>query len=729
MASRAFETAPSGIEFFYDPRSIAIIGASGNARKPGGRPLAALAKRGYAGRVFPVNPRYDEIAGFRCYPSILDVPHDVDMAIVSVPASSVPDVLRQCGEKGVKAVVIFSGGFAEVGARGEALQREIAELARESDFRILGPNCLGIINSSNKVMASFAHIVDMDPVPGGLGLVTQSGAFGAMIYAQATAAGVGCSSFTSVGNEADTEFSDFVDYLLDDPATRVIGGYLEGAKDGEKLRRVAEKALRLRKPIAMLKVGRTGAGARAASSHTGSLAGDDQVYDAFFRQMGIVRIESLQELTSFAIVHRGGRSCRGRRVAILSGSGGYGVMLADKCESLGLSVPEPAGATREKLERILPDFGSARNPIDLTAQAARAPRMLGDCLRALAEDDDIDIILCHAFFHEDAGMKLAQQIAEIYEATSTAIVIISHAIAGTGVEGECHGLLRNAGIPVLSDGMEAAKAVAKLAWYQDKAERAESQGAGSKEPDVAAPEGVGEMVPTKGDLSEHRSKRILKSYGIPVTREALATSADEAAELARELGYPVALKVQSEKIAHKTEAGGIALNLASDDAVRAAFEEIIGNAGRFDPHAPVEGVLVQEMLQGGVEVIIGATRDPVFGQVIMFGLGGIFVEALRDVSFRIAPLTRADAKEMVEEIEGHRVLLGVRGRPPADQEAIVDAILRVSRLVTDHREDIAELDINPLVVFPKGAKAVDALIRGSKERAPGPASVPSGSRG
>ena len=487
MANRAFETETSDLESFYDPRSIAIIGASGHPRKPGGRPLAALRKRGYAGRVFPVNPRYDEMAGVKCYPTILDVPDDVDMAIISVPANSVPDVLRQCGAKGVKAVVIFSGGFSEVGARGEALQREITDLARENDFRILGPNCLGIINSRNSVMASFAHIVDLEPVPGTLGLVTQSGAFGAMIYAQATAAGVGCSSFTSVGNEADCEFSDFVGYLLDDPATEVIGGYLEGAKDGDKLRRVAERALGLRKPIVMLKVGRTSSGARAASSHTGSLAGDDQVYDAFFRQMGIVRIETLGELTSFAIVHRGGRSCRGRRVAILSGSGGYGVMVADKCESLGLSVPEPAGATRQKLEQCLPDFGSARNPIDLTAQAAVDPSMLGKCLRALAADDDIDIILAHAFFLEKTGMKLAKEIVEIYEATSKAIVIISHAPAGSGVEADCIELLTKAGIPILSDGLEAAKAVAKLAWYQEKVERGVADG-NPPEPDIVAAE-------------------------------------------------------------------------------------------------------------------------------------------------------------------------------------------------------------------------------------------------
>jgi acetyltransferase len=711
MASRAFDTDTSGIEFFYDPRSIAIIGASRNPRKPGGRPLVALQKRGYSGRVFPVNPQYDEVAGLVCYPTIVDVPGDVDMAIVSVPASSVLDVLEQCGEKGVKAVVLFSAGFAEVGAEGEALQRRMGEIASANDFRILGPNCLGLMNIGNSVMASFAHIVDLEPVPGSLGLVTQSGAFGAMIYAEANAARVGCSSFASVGNEADTEFSDFVAYLLEDPATEVIGGYLEGARDGGKLRRVAERALERGKPIVMLKVGRTPSGARAASSHTGSLAGDDQIYDAFFRQFGIVRIEALSELTAFAIVHGGRRSFRGKRVAILSGSGGYGVMVADKCESLGLIVPELSEATREKLQRFLPDFGSSRNPIDLTAQAAVIPHMLENCFRTLVEDEDIDIILAHAIFHEPNAMKIAQEIVEIYESTSKAIVIMTPVRADFGPEADHIALLRTARVPVLSDGLGAATAVARLAWYQEKVAQAGSRERDSRPLATASAPDVAAALRGSDGLSEHRSKRILESYGIPITREALATSGDAAVRLARELGYPVALKVQSAAIAHKTEAGGIRLQLTSDDEVRAAYAEILANVERAAPDAEVEGVLVQEMLEGGVEVILGATRDPVFGHAIMFGLGGIFVEVLRDVSFRIAPLTRDDAREMVSEVKGHRVLEGVRGRPPVDVDAIVDAILAVSRLVTVHREDISELDINPLVVFPKGAKAADALIR------------------
>jgi len=701
----------SGIASFYDPRSIAIIGASPNAKKPGGKPLAALLKRGFAGNVFPVNPSYDEIAGLTCYPTILDVPGNVELAIISVPAKFVPDLLEQCGVKGVKAVVIFTAGFSEVGGDGEALQQTLRDLACEHGFRILGPNCLGIINVSNSVFASFAHIVELEAVPGSLGLVTQSGAFGAMIYAEATLAGVGCSSFASVGNEADSEFSDFVDYLLDDPETTLIGGYLEGARNGDELRRVAERGLALAKPIVVLKVGRSTSGARAAASHTGSLAGDDQIYDAFFRQTGIVRVDTLAELTAFAIVHRGGGDFRGRRVGIVSGSGGYGVMVADKCESLGLSVPELGPATRAELAQSLPEFGSGRNPIDLTAQAAMDPSMLGNCLRALAADPEIDILLAHAFFQEPHGKALAKELIEICRSTSKAVVIMSHPRPKPGLEVECFERLTQAGIPILSDGLEAAKAVAKLAWYQEKAARAAARDEGSQPPVVAAAEAIAATIRTSEGLSEHRSKQVLQGYGIPITREALATSANAAVEFARELGYPVALKVQSPEIAHKTEADGIRLNLDSDDAVRDAYDEILRNAERFAPRADVHGVLVQEMLADGVEVIIGATKDPVFGHAMMFGLGGIFVEALRDVSFRIAPLSRTDAEEMIDEIAGHRVLRGLRGQPAADREAIIDVLLRVSRLVGDHGDEIEELDINPLLVFPKGAKAVDALIR------------------
>jgi len=715
MSSKVVDINTTGMEFFYNPRSIAIVGASSNAEKPGGRPLRALQNRGYAGEIFPVNPGYREIAGLECFPTVLDIPDDVDMAIISVPAKGVLEIVGQCAQKGVKAVVIFSAGFSEVGAEGELLQQKLTEIARQSHMRLLGPNSLGLINSANSVTASFAHVAELIPVsPRTLGFVTQSGAFGAMIYFEATQLGVGFSSFTSVGNEADTEFADFVGHLLDDPETSVIGGYLEGARNGDKLRRAAEKALRLQKPILIMKVGRTGAGARAASSHTGSLAGDDQIYDAFFRQMGIVRFEALSELTSFTILHRSGRICRGNRVGIISGSGGHGVTVADKCESLGLSVPEITGATRERLLEYLPAFGSPRNPVDLTAQAGTNTRMLTSCIRALADDDDIDIVLAHAFFQDDDGIERASEMVEIYESTSKPIVIMTHTHHTSEVSAKCVEMLQDARIPILSDGLQAAQAIAKLAWYHNRVRRI-TAGQAEPEPVAESPvDEVAQLLDGADSLSEFECKRILEHCGIPVTREGLATSAEQAVELAQTLGYPVVLKIQSAEILHKSDAGGVMLGLGSEDEVRRGYHEILRNTRSSAPEAAIQGVLVQEMVEGGVEVILGSIKDPIFGPVIMFGLGGIFVEALGDVSFRVAPLSRNDAEDMIAEIKGYRVLQGMRGREPADLDAIADAILSVSRLVTDHRDTIDELDINPLVVFPHGAKAVDALITTSR---------------
>jgi acyl-CoA synthetase (NDP forming) len=431
--------------------------------------------------------------------------------------------------------------------------------------------------------------------------------------------------------------------------------------------------------------------------------------------MGIVRIEALGDLTTFAILHRSGREYHGKRVAILGGSGGQGVLLADRCERLGLSVPEITGETREKLERLLPDFASARNPIDLTAQGGRDPSTWGSCLRVLVEDAGIDVVLAQAFFHEETGMKVAKDLVEVCQSTDKPVVLMTHNRDDSEFVSRCIGLVESAGIPILADGLQAVEAITKLAWYHERARRASE--VDGPPPRILPGEGVDALIHSPDRLSEFQCKRILNCYGIPITREVLAVSAETAAEHASELGYPVALKIQSGEILHKTEAGGIRLDLHSDQEVRAAYHEVIANSRRHSPDAAIQGVLVQEMLKDGVEVIIGTTRDPVFGHVIMFGLGGIFVEALRDVSFRVAPLTRGDAEEMIREIKGYRVLQGMRGRPPADVDAIVDAILRVSQLVTDFPDEIEELDINPLVVFEEGAKAVDALVTRRRDRA------------
>lgn len=701
----------SRMEYFFNPRTIAIIGASSDFRKPGGRSLNALQKRGYTGKIYPINPNSRELLGIPCYSKLADVPDEIDMAIVSTPAHTVFEKLEQCIEKKVKAVVVFTSGFAEVGPEGAALQQRMTELARKNDLRILGPNCVGIVNLRKSVMACFANIVDLQPVyPMTFGFVTQSGAFGTMIFSQAVQAGVGFSSFVSVGNEADTEFSDYIAYMLTDPETRLVGGYLEGAKDGAKLRRTAKTALELKKPVMIMKVGRTGAGARAASSHTGSLAGNDRVYDAFFKQMGIIRLETLSELTSFVILHRSGRLPMGNNIGILSISGGAGVLMADRSEVLGLGVPEFKGETRRKLESYLPPFGSAKNPVDLTSAAVSEPEMLGKCLRALVEDDKIHMIALAMGFMPHMAPVLARDIIEIYNSTSKPIVLTTYVLNPSETVIRAVESIKNAGVPVLTDHLHAVQALKNLSWYAGKLRQFEETSKEKKPPRVRPSAAVIERIRSATPLSEYESKEILKNCGIAVTREALATSAAMAVRFAREIGYPVALKIQSPQIPHKTEAGGIRLNVSSDKEVRAAFKEIMLKARKYKPGADIQGVLVQEMAGDGVEVIVGAVKDPVFGHVVMFGLGGIFVEALEDVSFRVTPLSRLDAEEMIRDIKGRRVLQGMRGKPPVDVKALVDVILRVSQLVVDHGEAIRELDINPLVVSKKGAKVVDALI-------------------
>ncbi|MGA2526005.1 MAG: acetate--CoA ligase family protein [Smithellaceae bacterium] len=699
----------SAMEYFFNPHSIALIGVSKDIRKPSGRSLNALLKWNYTGKLYPVNPHYMEIHGVKCYPSLLEIPGDVEMVIISVPAQSVLAALQQCVVKKVKAVVLFTSGFSEVGPEGKALQEQVTQLSQKNKLRILGPNCVGLVNLSNSVMASFANIVDLKPVyPMSLGFVTQSGAFGTLIFAQAVQAGVGFSSFVSVGNEADTEFSDFLSYLLTTPETKVIGGYLEGAKSGAKFRKAAQNALKLKKPILIMKVGRTRAGARAASSHTGSLAGDDKIYDAFFRQMGIIRIETLSELTSFVIVHRGGRMPAGNNIGILSISGGAGVLMADKCETLGLNVPEFMGETRRILESYLPPFGSAKNPVDLTSAAVAEPEMLGRCLRALVADDNIHMIAVAMGFMAHSAPILAKDLIEIYQSTTKPIVLTTYNLSSSDVIAKAIKSIEDAGMPVLTDHLHSIQAMSTLAWYSAKVRCAENI---KIDKQAIKPDKEGEKIIDNPDaLSEYEAKKILSGYGIPVTREALATSADIAVESARKIGYPVALKIQSAQITHKTEAGGIKLNVVNDAEVRVGFKEVISNAKKYMLEAKIQGVLVQEMLKDGVEVIIGTTKDPVFGHVIMFGLGGIFVEALKDVSFRITPLSRVDAEEMVSEIKGYSVLQGMRGKPSVDINALVDIILKVSRLVTDYGDTIKELDINPLVLFSCGAKVADAMI-------------------
>lgn len=699
----------SALEPFFNPQSIAVIGASSNPVKPGGRPVSALLSKGFSGKIYPVNPTRTNINGLKCYPSLLDIPDPVDLVIISIVADKVYPALEECAAKGVKAAVIFSSGFAETGPEGLAEQQRIAELSGKTGLRILGPNCLGLVNTMNGVMASFAYIVDLPPVePKVLGFVSQSGAFGSVIYAASLEKGVGFNYFISVGNEADLEFTDFLRYMIHDPNTRLSGGYLEGSKNGDKLRRVAEEALEKEKPILIMKVGRSSAGSRAAASHTGSLAGSDIIYDAFFRQTGIIRIDNFTDLIAFTPLFQTGKLPRGRNTAIISTSGGAGVVLTDLCESVGLNVVPLGDETRKKMDTVLPFFASSRNPVDLTAAFLTEPTITAVVLRALCEDPDIDIIIGSLNFPLPADHPVVGEIIDICSNTDKLVLISPFRFPGAPVDPPLVEFKR-AGIPVISETIDAIKAISNLVTYKENLKKRKQDRYRPIRRSQSKPN-LNYLLKPGQTLGESHTKEILEKYGIPVTRQSLAANPEEAVARARDIGYPVALKIDSPDIPHKTEAGGLKLNLENDDQVSRSFAEIIRNVKLYRPDARINGVSVQEMLPEGVEVIIGVTRDPVFGPTIMFGLGGIFVEVLKDVSFRIAPISPGDARDMIEEIKGAALLKGVRGKPPVDAEAIADVILRVSDLVTDYRDRIEELDINPLIVYPKGVKAADAML-------------------
>ncbi len=710
------EKNSESLEPLFSPKSVAIIGASHNPGKPSGRPLAALLKNGYRGKLFPVNPRYQELFGVKCYPTLRDVPEEVDMAIVAVPAAAVLAVLRDCVEKGVKAAIVITSGFAEVGGEGARLQEELARMARQSGMRICGPNTMGILSSPSRLVANFAiaTLPEKVSIPDFLGFVTQSGGFGYGIYEMIQSYGIGFSHFVSSGNEADVDFAEYLTYLAKDSHTKVIGGYMEGIKDGAGFIRAAEMALAQGKPVVLIKTGRFAAAAKAAASHTGALVGSDRVYDAVFRQKGIIRVESFHEMLAVLTVLAGGKLPRGNRIGVISTSGGAGVFLADKCAENGLELARFSEETRTRLARLLPPFASVNNPVDITSAIMVEPALLFECSRVAAEDPGVDmLVICHGYPAETmervAALNFFEKMAGFVRGADKPVVNLLWGHQDS-VQQVVRALTERRA-PAIYEIEYGVRALAALAKYNAKRRSFKGR---SAPPPVAPPAkeraaGILAKFGPGAKITEYEAKKILAAYGIPVTREELVTDAQAALEAARQIGYPVVLKVESPDILHKTEAGGVILNLQTPAEVASAWQQILNNVGRCNPWATIKGVLVQEMLPRGVEAILGIGQDDVFGPTVIFGLGGVLVEALEDIAVRIPPLTVEDALEMTEEIKGRRLLDGFRGLPPVDRKAVAEAILKISRLALDFPQ-IAELDINPLICTSQGVKAADALI-------------------
>jgi acyl-CoA synthetase (NDP forming) len=696
---------------FFSPRSIAIIGASQDLVSISGQPLKHLVAHQYAGKLFPVNPKYQEVLGVKCYPSLAALPETPELALVVVNASRVADTLRACGKLGVPYAIVFSSGFSETGGKGVTMQGELAAIAAEFNIGIIGPNCQGMINPAACVYAGFGSIFGADYEPGGVSMVSQSGGFGFSVMNLAAEGGLHFRQAVTTGNEIGVSSLDFIDYFIDDAHTDIIVCYIEGLKDAHRLIGVGNRALANKKPIFAWKVGNTEQGQKAAASHTANLGGEMALYKAAFHQAGIIQVDDIQDVIDYSLAFQCGKLPAGNRVAIITISGGAGILMTDECVNRGMQVPPLSAATTDKLRDIVPSFGSLVNPIDVTAAIFSDLSMIGRTLNAVLDDPNVDsIAMINASLMGDLAASVAREIVAVAKHSRKPIFLAWSARDSVALE--AYAMLDAEKIPHYKSPVRCGRALSALSWYADALRRAEAL-CEDTAPVITSVQARELLAGRTDDVTEFAAKKVLAHYGICITREELATSREQAVALAQRIGYPVVMKVQSPDISHKTEAKAVRLGIASDADVAAAYDEILRNAKAYKQDARIDGVLVQEMVSGGIEAILGVTNDKLFGPAVMFGLGGIFAEVLKDVAFRIAPVTKAAALEMVAEIKGYAVLTGARGAARADVDALADTIVRLSALALDLKDQIAELDINPLFVLPKGqgVKAGDALIK------------------
>ncbi len=680
---------------FY-PKSIAVIGASPQEGKVGNTIIKNLVGS-YRGKVFAVNPKYREILGVPCFPSVSELP-EVDLAVVVVPAKAVPDVVEECGRRGIRNVVIISAGFREAGIEGAKLERRIVEAAKTYGINVVGPNCLGIINTEIEMNATFSKVM---PDRGRIAFLSQSGAFILAVLDWAKQAGVGFSKVVSLGNKAVLDETDFLEYLERDSETDVVLMYLEGISRGREFMDAVRRISRV-KPVVVMKSGRTQSGAKAASSHTGSLAGSYEAYRAAFIQCGAIDVDSVEELFDYSIILSKFRGIRGG-LAIITNSGGPGVMAADASETYGIELAGLSGETIEKLKEVLPPESSMYNPIDILGDATsdRFERTL----RIVEKDGSVGIIL--AILTPTAQIDFEKAAHAVITSSKPVVCCF---MGGKSIEGASKTLISH-GVPNFFDPVRAVRAIAVARKYEEIVEK-EEEGVPEIEVDRAKAENI---IKKAGQVIGVEGIEVLEAYGIRVAPYGIARTAEEAEEIADSIGYPVVMKVVSPDILHKSDVGGVKLNVTKEN-VKKAFYEVLKNAESYMRDAKIEGVVVQKMIEGGREVIIGMKRDPQFGPLIMFGLGGVYVEVFRDVTFRVAPLTKRDAYEMIKGVKAYRILRGIRGEKPVDIDSIADALLKISKLSIDFPQ-ILEMDINPLKVFESGCVAVDfRMIVGGDRR-------------
>jgi acetyltransferase len=692
-----------------EPQSVAVIGASRQPGTVGYAVLSNLLMGQYTGVVYPVNPKAKAICCVRAYSSVTEIPDPVDLAVVIVRASLVPQVLEECGQKGIKGAIVISAGFKETGPEGAKLEAQVKEIAHHYGIALVGPNCLGVINTdpNYRLNASFAKEM---PLPGNIAFISQSGALCTAVLDYAKGQGIGFSKVVSLGNKADVNENDFLAYLWQDPQTQVILLYIEELSDGRRFLQLAREITGegdSRKPILALKAGRTPAGARAVASHTGSLAGSDEVYEALFAQAGVLRADTVEDLFEYAIAFANQPLPNGRRTVIITNAGGPGIMATDSCVRYGLELAQLSEKTLDQLREKLPPHASLLNPIDLIGDAQHD--RYEAALDAVLGDPNVDAVVV---LLTPQAMTDIENIANvIVQKSKQRVKPILACFMGLVDISAGVNILKENGVPCYSFPEDAVRALAAMVKYVDWVRRPRT-GVKLFPVDTERARSLLSEAPVSehGFVPEEVAFQVLEAYGFPVLPWGVAKTPEEAVSIARQIGYPVVLKVLSPDVVHKFDVGGVQLNLNSDSDVRQAFDKIINSVKQHLPEARIEGVIVQAMAKKGREVILGLKRDPQFGPILMFGLGGIYVEVLRDVTFRFAPVRELGAYRMVRDIRTYRLLEGVRGEPPADIDKIVECIERLSQLAIE-QDLIEELDINPLIVYPQGEGAVVVDVR------------------
>ena len=724
-------TPRSGLDALFNPRSVAIIGASDDPVRIGGRPLRYLKESGFEGAIWPVNPRRERVQGIEAHPNVGEIPGEIDVAVVAVPAGMAVETIEECAARGVRAAVVFTSDFAETGPDGAARQRRMGEIARASGMRVLGPNCLGVYNAAIGFFATFTTTLDLHrPRPGPVAVVSQSGAYGAHLGLLAHRRRMGIEFWVTTGNECDVTAPECIEWMAARPEVKVVAAYAEGVREGDALIGAFDAARACGKPVFFTKAGRSHAGAEAARSHTAALAGgSDAVFDAVLSQYGAVRAGSTEEMLDAAYAASFGVLPAGRRVGFMTISGGAGVLMADEAIAQGLDVAPMPEAAQARLKGKL-SFCAPRNPVDVTAQVFNAPHLVGEFLDEMLDEGGyaaIIVFLTYVASVEFMVRPILDAFTRARERHPDRPIVLS--MVGSG---EAMALYEALGVPVFEDLERAVRAVSALARAAeglacgaraetdaDRRGKAGERRTGDRFPEILArsPD-AGTATPLPGGryagdrLDEYEARRLLASWGVPVGPAYVARNAVEVAYAARTIGAPVAMKLLSPDVEHKTEAGGVVLGVAPGDAA-GEYGAILARAKVYDAQAELRGVLISPMVQG-VECILGVQRDPVFGPVVMVGSGGVLAEVLNDVAFRKAPIDHAQAERMIAELAVAGVLEGIRGRPRCDVGALAAAAVALSRFSAAHADVIESVDVNPFVVLPEGegAFALDALIVG-----------------